>query len=114
MWQMNRYRAILVGLLPLFLPCAMLPGAHGTVRPAIASLNKLALAFERNDGQTVSQVKYLANGPGYTCFLTSGEAVLAMHAASTKSGVLRMKLLGANPAPDVYGLDEMSAKSNYF
>ena len=40
--------------------------------------------------------------------------MLALHKASAKSGVLRMKLLGANPAPGVSGLDEMPAKSNYF
>ncbi len=39
---------------------------------------KLPLSFEVNRGQTDSQVKYLARGPGYTLFLAATEAVLAL------------------------------------
>ncbi len=74
-----------------------------------AQFGKLPLAFERNQGQTDAKVKFLARTPGYTLFLTTGEAVL-----SAKSGVLRMTLLGANPAPAVSGVDEMPGKANYF
>jgi hypothetical protein len=111
---MPRYSFTLAGLLALFAPSDLLPGPAAPPRPRIENLNKLPLAFERNQGQTGSQVKFLARGQGYTLFLTSGEAVLALHKASAKSGVLRMKLLGANPAPDVSGMDEMPGKSNYF
>jgi hypothetical protein len=111
---MPRYGFTLAGLLALFVPGHLLPGPAAPPRPRIENLNKLPLAFERNQGQTSSQVKFLAHGQGYTLFLTSGEAVLALHKASAKSGVLRMKLLGADPASDVSGLDEMPAKSNYF
>jgi hypothetical protein len=111
---MPRYGFTLAGLLALFVPGHLLPGPAAPPRPRIENLNKLPLAFERNQGQTSSQVKFLAHGQGYTLFLTSGEAVLALHKASAKSGVLRVKLLGANPAPDVSGMDEMPGKSNYF
>jgi hypothetical protein len=111
---MTRYHFTLAGLLALFTSSHLLPGPAATPRPRIENLNKLPLAFERNEGQTGSQVKFLARGQGYTLFLTPGEAVLALHKASAKSGVLRMKLLGANPAPDVSGVDEMPGKSNYF
>jgi hypothetical protein len=111
---MPRYGFTLAGLLALFVPGHLLPGPAAPPRPRIENLNKLPLAFERNQGQTSSQVKFLARGQGYTLFLTSGEAVLALHKASAKSGVLRVKLLGANPAPDVSGMDEMPGKSNYF
>ena len=111
---MPRYGFTLAGLLALFVPGHLLPGPAAPPRPRIENLNKLPLAFERNQGQTSSQVKFLARGQGYTLFLTSGEAVLALHNASPKSGVLRMKLLGANPASDVSGMDEMPGKSNYF
>ncbi len=74
-----------------------------------AQFGKLPLAFERNQGQTDAKVNFLARTPGYTLFLTTGEAVL-----SAKSGVLRMTLLGANPAPAVSGVDEMPGKANYF
>src|SRR5437667_4723399 len=39
---------------------------------------KLPLSFEANQGQTDSQVKYLSRGNGYSLFLTSNEAVLAL------------------------------------
>src|SRR3970282_389544 len=39
---------------------------------------KLPLAFEVNQGQTDSQVKFLSRGRGYTLFLTPTEAVLAL------------------------------------
>ncbi len=101
---------------------------------------KLPLSFEENLGQTDSQVKFLSRGIGYTLFLTPTEAVLALGAPArrgtqedtspmqngrypfvsaekpetTQQTVLRMKLVGANPNPDVIGLDELSGKSNYF
>jgi hypothetical protein len=39
---------------------------------------KLPLSFEINKGQTDSKVKFLARGSGYSLFLTSTEAVLAL------------------------------------
>jgi Beta-propeller repeat len=57
-------------------------------------------------------VRFLSRGPGYTLFLTSGEAVLV--SGKGKPDVVRMKLTGSNPAPEVRGLDELSGKSYYF
>jgi hypothetical protein len=105
---------MLAGLLALFVPSHLLPGPAVPPQPRIENLTKLPLAFEKNRGQTGSKVKFLARGQGYTLFLTSGEAVLALHKASAKSGVLRMKLLGANPASNVSGVDELPGKTNYF
>ena len=39
---------------------------------------KLPLAFEVNQGQTDSQVKFLSRGRGYTLFLTPTEAVFVL------------------------------------
>jgi len=50
--------------------CSLLgapPAGSAKVRENIA---KLPLRFEENQGQTDSQVKYLAHGNGYTLFLT--------------------------------------------
>jgi hypothetical protein len=90
----------------------------------------LPLSFEENQGQVDGKVKFLSRGSGYTLFLTPTEAVLALSAQSsnpkdlkgarreqpptTKSSVLRMKLVGANPSPQVAGLEELPGKSNYF
>jgi hypothetical protein len=89
------------------------------------------LSFEANRGQTDSQVKFLSRGNGYDLYLTPAEAVLEWRNAdggmrigenknpkskiqNPKSSVVRMKLVGANPAPQVTGLDELPGKSHYF
>lgn len=101
---------------------------------------KLPLCFEANRGQAAAQVKFLSRGRGYTLFLTSKGAMLALRkppvglrrqesAASVKPGkttagdglmanpesmVLGLHLLGAHPVPQVTGLDELPGKSHYF
>ena len=92
---------------------------------------KIPLHFEANKGQTDSDVKFLARGSGYSLFLTANEAVLSLSpqrtqraqkdnskscsASSAPSAVnLRMKLVGANPQPQVAGQQELPGKVNYF
>jgi len=124
-----------------------------------AAYGQLPLHFEANQGQSDEQVRFLSRGSGYTLFLTSTEAVLALHKPESKakgkrqrakgkreeqektvgiaknplapvSGerarvrgfdpeqteqtVLHLRLVGANPSPQVVGLDELPGKSNYF
>ena len=107
-------------------------GFETQVREADA---KRALSFEANHGQTDSRVQFLARGSGYTLFFTPREAVLTLRNAanprsatqnprlqahpqsgirSRESAVLRMQLVGANPEPQVTGLDERPGRSNYF
>src|SRR5215468_5541442 len=45
-----------------------------------AAYGRLPLSFERNQGQTDTEVKFLSRGKGYTLFLTPTEAVLSMAA----------------------------------
>ena len=88
------------------------------------SYGKLPLRFEANQGQTDSRVQFLSRGSGYTLFLTPTEAVLTLRQgketgvrsqeSEDDSAVLRMKLVGANPASRATGLVEMPGKSNYF
>ena len=63
------------------LPVAQ-PSADARKQPApsqvAAQFAQLPLRFEANEGQTDSQVKYLARGRGYTLFLTADAAVLAL------------------------------------
>ncbi len=102
------------------------------------SYGKLPLSFEANAGQTDPRVKFLSRGRGYTLFLTADEAVLALRTTkskrtedrnsksavlnlqsqignrqSTAPAVVRMKLVGADPAAKVSGLDELPGRSNY-
>ena len=100
----------------------------------------LPLRFELNRGQTDPRVRHLARGHGYTLFLTPQETVLSLQGEKSKvksqkskgesqdafakpqtpngelspSSVLRMRFVGASPAPKVTGLDELPGKSNYF
>jgi hypothetical protein len=85
----------------------------------VEDFGKLPLAFEANEGQSDSQVKFLARGAGYSLFLTPTGAVLTLQpsagsAQRSTGAVLRMKLLHADPKAIVAGEDELPGKSNYF
>jgi hypothetical protein len=94
-----------------------------------------ALNFEPNVGQTDPQVKFLARGQGYSLFLTRDGAVLSLRKPSTTKShsqlnagdspllakkdsaapaVLRMRLVGANSAPQIAGRNPLPGKNNYF
>src|SRR5258706_12762952 len=64
---------------------------------------RLPLAFEANEGQVDSRVKFLARGSSYTVFLTATEMVLSLlatsAAASSGPKVVRLSLEGANASP---------------
>ena len=115
-------------------PPVILPEPDAATKARIVeAYGKLPLSFEANHGQTDAQVKYLARGRGYTLFLTGTEAVLVFknqpsavsdqRSAKTERSkktqkpnqtVLRMQLVGANPYPNVVGLNKLPGKSNYF
>jgi hypothetical protein len=50
---------------------------------------QLPLAFEQNQGQTTEEVKFLSRGAGYTLFLTSADAVLALRKTSREKHTCR-------------------------
>src|SRR5260370_1175416 len=76
--------------------------------------------FEPNRGQSNSNVKFLARGPGYSLFLDADGAVLASQRARNSSHpdsgakLWRMKLAGANRGALVTGAEQLPGKSNYF
>src|SRR5437016_685340 len=109
---------------------------EATKQHLVENYGKLPLSFEANVGQTSRQVKFLSRGQGYTLFLTRrAEAVLVLGKTAPKRtsaqpadtlsafvkpqleasppAVLRMKLMGAKPTPQVEGLDEFPGKANY-
>jgi beta-propeller repeat-containing protein len=114
-----------------FLACVALPAAAATDARLSESYGKLPLQFEANRGQTHKDVRFLSRGPGYSLYLTAGEAVLVLAKPDTKrdtrstqvrpdapaqanSVALRMSLVGAARKPQVTGLDELPGKANYF
>ncbi|MFZ1639892.1 MAG: SBBP repeat-containing protein [Candidatus Contendobacter sp.] len=113
------------------------------VRGVQAGYGHLPMHFEPNLGQTADEVKFVARGPGYTLFLTTDEAVLALRpsrpasdradprhqrrpfdleaiaheaAPAVPGAVIRTRLEGAtrNPAPQPEGLEKQPGISNYF
>jgi hypothetical protein len=93
-----------------------------------AAYGQIPLSFEPNEGQTDPAVQFLSRGSGYTLFLTSQEAVLSLSRPMTPAppagraeaqspppeDVLRLQLVGANPSPQVAGLDPLPGTTNYF
>jgi len=98
-------------------------------RVRTAHLN-VPLSFEVNRGQTDPAVRFMARGSGFDAFLTPAETVLSLKAGdgysrpqagnalgketrTRKGTVLRMKMVGANSAPDVVGERKLPSESNY-
>jgi hypothetical protein len=110
------------------------PSARGAASPAPAApridLSRIPLSFEENVGQVHDSVRFLSRGPGYALYLTPSEAVLAVAAGKARTAparartaqrrerppvdVLRMTLIGANPRPDVAGMERLPGRVNYF
>jgi len=122
-------------------PPRLAPSANSALRTPHSALAvsyaRLPLAFEANQGQTDSQVRFVSRGSGHTLFLTGTESVLSLNqpwrrqkerpwergrlarpdaaeTAALPGAVLRMKLVGANPKPETRGVEELPGKSNYF
>ena len=90
-----------------------------------AAYGRLPLSFEESTGQTKHGVRFVSRGDGYSLLLSPSEAVLALriaraqHGESTNSleptsSILHLKLLGADRAARIEGLQELSGKNNYF
>jgi hypothetical protein len=122
--------ASVVGLAFMSAVGAATPKSAPAVKVQVQSnYGKLPLSFDVNQGQTDSQVKFLSRGHGYVLFLTPNEAVLSLKklqahskasaleksppASEAAGAVLRMQLVGANPAPRVLGKDALSGRGNY-
>ncbi|PLS75851.1 MAG: hypothetical protein CYG61_04710 [Actinobacteria bacterium] len=83
----------------------------------------LPLSFEANHGQTDPQVKFLTRGANGTLFLTADQAVLSLtkrgrdlpsgEKAPAQDAVVRMKVVGANPDPQVSGGRALPGKVNH-
>lgn len=102
-----------------------------TKAQAVAAYSKLPLSFEANRGQLDPQVKFLSRAHGHEFFLTPTEAVLVLSRTAqrgrpaqggsgaksegkTTQAILRMKPVGGNAQPQVFGLDELPNRTNIF
>ncbi len=89
-----------------------------SISPQIkASLARLPISFEPNQGQSATPVKFLAHGQGYGLYLTPSEAVLSFPQRS-QSGLrqvaVEMQLSGAKQQAEMVGADRLRGHSNYF
>src|SRR5258708_597345 len=104
----------------------------------VQNYGALPLVFEKNEGQTDPQVKYVAETNGYTVFLTPNDAVLSLHASSRTrsrsrigssrrrelprqsaksaitSGVVRVHMVGANSRVEMAASDKLVGQTNYY
>lgn len=87
--------------------------ARGNADRVSAAYARLPLQFERNAGQTNARVKFLSRGPGYAFFLTPEEAVMTLRDRDRQQASVRMKLLGANPAPRISGREPQEGATTY-
>ena len=78
-----------------------------------SSYGKAPLAFERNAGQTATQVKYLSRGKDYSLFLTPNEATFALR-KNKEGAVVKMQLLGSNPNAKETAFGKLPGTTNYF
>jgi hypothetical protein len=82
-----------------------------------ASLARLPMSFEPNQGQSDSAAKFVAHGRGYGLYLTPSEAVLTLPERSQnhlRQAAVEMQLAGANRKPEIVGADRLAGNSNYF
>ncbi len=122
---------------PAAQPAATTSPSPAAAEAARASFAKLPLSFEENVGQTDSQVKYTSRSAGYSLFLTSDEAVIALGGGNSspnctgagrkihpdclnssnnrpEESVLWLKMLGANASAQITGADLLPGKINYY
>ncbi|MDR9824216.1 hypothetical protein RCJ22_01185, partial [Vibrio sp. FNV 38] len=77
------------------------------------------MSFERNEGQAQSDIKFLARGQGYAVALTNDGAILSLYdtgdhqSQAGRKATPRIQLVGANPNPEISGVDELPGKVNY-
>jgi beta-propeller repeat-containing protein len=91
------------------------PAAAATPARVSEAYGKLPLHFEPNRGQAHDDVRFLSHGPGYSLYLTTGEAVLVLaRAAPSMPVALRMSFTGAAREASVSGLEELPGKAHYF
>src|SRR6185295_16739886 len=86
--------------------------------PSVAAAAPLGLApsFEPNVGQADPAVRFVSHGPGGTLYLTRTEAIVALLGSAGdghRPDVLRMRLLGSDPAAAVTGADRRPGTTSY-
>jgi hypothetical protein len=103
-----------------FIPrVTVIDGLGGAAPNQRTALTASAPGFVANDGQADSEARFLAQGNGYSLFLTATDAVLALRGSdgsgpdASSDAILRMQFVGANHASEPVGLDPLPGATNY-
>ncbi len=99
---------------PAKLPRTPVPGSQrppASQAQLVESFGKRPLAFEVNQGQADSAVKFLSRGSGYTLFLNAGEAVLTLRAGNQRVKVKAQKAKVDRQPSAISG--QLSASGNW-
>ena len=83
----------------------------GPGTPLSERYGNLPLSFEKNAGQSTSDVKFLARGRGYTVQLKADKAVFVFSGSDSLD--LSVKFVGASPQAAI-GLHELPGKTHYY
>ncbi len=94
----------------LFLCAAGVAWADSNVSQATATLARLPLRFEANQGQAAPGVHYVAHAGGYTLLFTDRGPTF--RAAGSKP--VSISLVNANRKPRIEALDRLPARTDYF
>jgi uncharacterized protein (TIGR03437 family) len=82
--------------------------------PEDPTFNQLPLSFEMNVGQSEARYQFLAMGAGHYVFLSPDSLVLDLRDdGDASSGVVEMKLPGANPKAVWESLEALPGRVNY-
>lgn len=97
----------------IFILCAALCAAQASTpaRANTAEALRLPLAFERNEGQSNPEVKFLARGPGYRIYLSAREAIASFEGGRS---VIHLQFPGASDAPMIYASEPFTHRTHYF
>jgi len=74
---------------------------------------RIPLAFEENQGQTDSAVRFLARVPGHRLFLTDDSAWVSAGSSPAETDGFRISLVGADPNAEVIGEGRQARVTNY-
>ncbi|HJQ26930.1 MAG TPA: SBBP repeat-containing protein [Blastocatellia bacterium] len=86
---------------------------------ATAAFGHLPLGFVANQGQTDPRVRFVAESAGYSLFVMPAKAVINLCAPANADGMtaraasLSINLVGASPAAQITGVDQLPGRSNY-
>ncbi len=108
---LSGWAAVILSTSPHSIRRSSLTNPGNSVRPKVS----LPIYFEINEGQASEEVLFLANGNRAALYLLNQQAVFELRGTpdSPMRSMVQMRLIGANPVPEIAGEQELTGKSNY-